>query len=86
MIALDRPGMGLSDYQPRRTLVNWPDDVIQLAAAIGSVYVVVTIGMFFNPALRGMDVRREPVADPTDVPAAAHHDETRMVSRTTDIH
>ena len=35
MIALDRPGMGLSDYQPRRTLVNWPDDVIQLAAAIG---------------------------------------------------
>jgi pimeloyl-ACP methyl ester carboxylesterase len=35
MIALDRPGMGLSDYQPRRTLVDWPDDVIQLAAAMG---------------------------------------------------
>ncbi|MGB8385622.1 MAG: alpha/beta hydrolase [Dermatophilaceae bacterium] len=35
LIALDRPGMGLSDYQRRRTLVDWPDDVIQLAAALG---------------------------------------------------
>jgi pimeloyl-ACP methyl ester carboxylesterase len=35
MIALDRPGMGLSDYQPRRTLVDWPDDVVQMAAALG---------------------------------------------------
>jgi pimeloyl-ACP methyl ester carboxylesterase len=35
LIALDRPGMGLSDYQPRRTLVDWPDDVVQLAAALG---------------------------------------------------
>jgi pimeloyl-ACP methyl ester carboxylesterase len=35
LIALDRPGMGLSDYQPRRTLVDWPDDVIQAAAALG---------------------------------------------------
>jgi pimeloyl-ACP methyl ester carboxylesterase len=34
-IALDRPGMGLSDYQPRRTLVDWPDDVLQVAAALG---------------------------------------------------
>ena len=35
LIALDRPGMGLSDYQPRRTLVDWPDDVGQVAAALG---------------------------------------------------
>jgi pimeloyl-ACP methyl ester carboxylesterase len=35
MIALDRPGMGLSDYQPRRRLVDWPDDVLQVAAALG---------------------------------------------------
>jgi pimeloyl-ACP methyl ester carboxylesterase len=35
LIALDRPGMGLSDYQPRRTLVDWPDDVAQVAAALG---------------------------------------------------
>ena len=33
-IAVDRPGMGLSDYRPRRTLVDWPDDVIQVAAAL----------------------------------------------------
>jgi uncharacterized membrane protein len=35
LIALDRPGMGLSDYQPRRTFVDWPDDVNQVAAALG---------------------------------------------------
>src|SRR3954465_14232198 len=35
LIALDRPGMGLSDYQPRRRLVDWPDDVLQLATALG---------------------------------------------------
>lgn len=35
MIALDRPGMGLSDYQLRRSLVDWPDDVIQVTAALG---------------------------------------------------
>jgi pimeloyl-ACP methyl ester carboxylesterase len=35
LIALDRPGMGLSDYQPRRTLVDWPDDVLQVAMALG---------------------------------------------------
>lgn len=35
LIAVDRPGMGLSDFQARRTLVDWPDDVIDVAAALG---------------------------------------------------
>jgi pimeloyl-ACP methyl ester carboxylesterase len=35
LIALDRPGMGLSDYQPGRTLVDWPHEVLELAAALG---------------------------------------------------
>jgi pimeloyl-ACP methyl ester carboxylesterase len=35
LIAVDRPGMGLSDFQPRRTLVDWPDDVVELAEARG---------------------------------------------------
>lgn len=35
LIALDRPGMGLSEYQPRRSLMDWPDEVVQLAAALG---------------------------------------------------
>lgn len=35
LIALDRPGMGLSTYQPGRRLADWPDDVIQLSAALG---------------------------------------------------
>jgi hypothetical protein len=33
-----------------------------------------------------MDVRREPVGEPTDVRAAAQNEETMMASRTTDIH
>lgn len=35
VIAPDRPGMGLSDFQPRRSLLDWPDDVGQLAEALG---------------------------------------------------
>lgn len=31
VIAPDRPGMGASDPQPGRTLLNWPEDVIQIA-------------------------------------------------------
>jgi pimeloyl-ACP methyl ester carboxylesterase len=35
LIAIDRPGMGLSDFQSRRTLVDWPTDVVELASALG---------------------------------------------------
>jgi pimeloyl-ACP methyl ester carboxylesterase len=31
LIAPDRPGYGLSSFQPRRRLVDWPSDVAQLA-------------------------------------------------------
>ena len=34
IIAPDRPGFGLSDFKPRRTLLDWPDDVVQLADAL----------------------------------------------------
>jgi pimeloyl-ACP methyl ester carboxylesterase len=35
LIAPDRPGMGYSDFQPRRTLLDWPDDVCFLANSLG---------------------------------------------------
>ena len=35
IIALDRPGMGLSDFKPGRQYLDWPDDVTELADAIG---------------------------------------------------
>lgn len=35
VIAPDRPGIGLSDYQPNRTLLDWPDDVLELAEKLG---------------------------------------------------
>lgn len=35
VITPDRPGYGLSDYQPRRRLVDFPDDIVQLADALG---------------------------------------------------
>ena len=31
IIAIDRPGFGQSDYQPQRTLLDWPDDILALA-------------------------------------------------------
>lgn len=31
LIAIDRPGMGLSDYQPGRRILDWPQDVVALA-------------------------------------------------------
>jgi pimeloyl-ACP methyl ester carboxylesterase len=34
-ITVDRPGVGLSDYQPGRRLLDWPDDVLELADALG---------------------------------------------------
>ncbi len=35
VIAADRPGMGLSDFQPGRRFLDWPDDVIALADKLG---------------------------------------------------
>src|SRR5215472_11428558 len=34
IIAIDRPGYGLSDFQKGRTLLDWPGDVAQLADAL----------------------------------------------------
>src|SRR5258708_1654460 len=34
LIGIDRPGYGLSDFQPDRTLLDWPADVAQLADAL----------------------------------------------------
>ncbi len=35
LIGIDRPGMGLSDFKKNRTLLDWPDDVVELADALG---------------------------------------------------
>jgi pimeloyl-ACP methyl ester carboxylesterase len=35
MFTLERPGIGLSDAQPGRTLLDWPADVIAVADALG---------------------------------------------------
>jgi pimeloyl-ACP methyl ester carboxylesterase len=34
-IGIDRPGFGLSDFKSQRTFVDWPDDVTELADALG---------------------------------------------------
>ena len=34
IVTIDRPGYGLSDFQPDRRLLDWPDDVAQLADAL----------------------------------------------------
>ncbi len=35
VIAVDRPGCGLSDYQPHRSILDWPDDIAELADSLG---------------------------------------------------
>jgi pimeloyl-ACP methyl ester carboxylesterase len=35
VIVPDRPGMGRSQPQPRRRIVDWPNDVLDLAASLG---------------------------------------------------
>jgi pimeloyl-ACP methyl ester carboxylesterase len=35
VICPDRPGMGLSTFQPGRTMLDWPSDVMGLADALG---------------------------------------------------
>jgi len=35
LIGIDRPGYGLSDVQPGRTILDWPDDVEALADYLG---------------------------------------------------
>jgi pimeloyl-ACP methyl ester carboxylesterase len=42
LIVTDRPGHGLSDPQPERKLLDWPDDIVQLADHLGidSFYVL----------------------------------------------
>jgi MFS family permease len=60
--------------------------LIPTVAGMGAIYVAVTIGMFFNPALRGMDIRHEPVSEATEVRAAAQDAEAMLPSRRTNIH
>ncbi|MEM7535415.1 MAG: alpha/beta hydrolase [Chloroflexota bacterium] len=35
LISVDRPGYGLSDFQPNRTMLDWPDDLAMLADNLG---------------------------------------------------
>ena len=35
VLALDRPGVGLSDPKPNRTILDWPADVLGFAEAVG---------------------------------------------------
>jgi pimeloyl-ACP methyl ester carboxylesterase len=34
IITVDRPGIGLSTFKPQRTLLDWPDDIRELADAL----------------------------------------------------
>lgn len=34
-IGIDRPGFGLSDFKPKRALVDWPNDITELANSLG---------------------------------------------------
>lgn len=35
VVAIDRPGLGLSTFLPKRRILGWPNDVVQVADALG---------------------------------------------------
>ena len=35
LVGVDRPGMELSDFKPQRTILDWVDDVVELADTLG---------------------------------------------------
>lgn len=49
LILAERPGFGLSDFQPKRTLLDWPDDVAQLADHLGLARFAVIAGSQGGP-------------------------------------
>jgi pimeloyl-ACP methyl ester carboxylesterase len=44
-ITVDRPGIGLSSFQRGRTLLDWPDDLAQLAEALGVTRFAILAGL-----------------------------------------
>ena len=36
IIGLDRPGFGLSDFKPGRSIADWPDDLVEAADILGA--------------------------------------------------
>jgi pimeloyl-ACP methyl ester carboxylesterase len=49
IIAIDRPGYGLSDFRPRRKLLDWPDDAVCVADALGIARFAVVGGSGGGP-------------------------------------
>jgi pimeloyl-ACP methyl ester carboxylesterase len=35
VVVIERPGFGVSDFQPNRCVLDWPRDVVQVADALG---------------------------------------------------
>jgi len=44
LITVDRPGLGLSDFQPNRDLLDLPDDILQLVDTLG-IRQIAVVGM-----------------------------------------
>ncbi|MBM3152820.1 MAG: alpha/beta hydrolase, partial [Chloroflexi bacterium] len=80
LICTDRPGYGLSTFQPRRRLLDWPADVAQLADAlgIGKFYIAGhsgggphTLACAFGLPDRALAAAALSGASPADAPGAS---------------
>jgi pimeloyl-ACP methyl ester carboxylesterase len=52
VLAPDRPGIGLSDHDPDRSLLTWPDDVADMADQLGFLEFAVCGFSFGGPYVR----------------------------------
>jgi hypothetical protein len=60
--------------------------VVPTVVGMDTAYVLVTVGMFGNPSLRGIDVRHEPISEPADVDAPAQDAEPASDLGRTNLH
>ncbi|MGH2633431.1 MAG: alpha/beta fold hydrolase [Tepidiformaceae bacterium] len=78
LIAFDRPGYGLSDFQPGRTISDWPADVAECADMLGLGDFAVAgysgggpYALACGLSLASRVTRVAVVSSPVDVPSAA---------------
>jgi hypothetical protein len=60
--------------------------LIPTIVGMGVIYVAVTIAMFFNPALRGMDIRHGAGVERAAEVPSAEDGATTVASRAREIH
>jgi hypothetical protein len=61
-VVIERPGFGVSDFQPNRRILDWPRDVVEVVDALGLDSFAVAGVLGRGPLRRGLRLRSFPIA------------------------